>query len=83
MLALTAQLPAAYWDAYVLQRFPGKTLEDLDAMDWGRYLRAQHVRYIDQIEDVRELYFQGKHKPTAEEATAMLRHDRLLGETDG
>jgi hypothetical protein len=83
MLALTVELPDAYWDAFLLQRFPGKTLAELDAIDWARYMRALHAQHIEQIEDVRTAYFQGKHKPTADEAKEMLRHDQLVGETDG
>lgn len=80
MLALLGMLPAAYWDAYLLQRFPGKTLEELDQIDWGRLMRAQHVRHIDQVEEMRELYFQKKYKPTPDEWAAVVRHDRLVRE---
>ncbi len=83
MLALSAQLPDAYWDAFLLQRFPGKTLEELDQVDWARYMRALHVRHIEQVEDMRELYFKGKHKPTPDEVQAWERHDRLIEDTDG
>lgn len=80
MLALLALLPEAYWDAYLLQRFPGKTLEELDGLDWARLMRAQQVRHIDQVEEVRELYLKGKYKPTPDEWASVLRHDRLLQE---
>ena len=84
MLALLGMLPASYWDAYLLQRFPGKTLEELDGIDWGRLMRAQQVRHIDQVEEMRELYLKGKYKPTPDEWAAVLRHDAILrGESDG
>jgi hypothetical protein len=84
MLALLALLPPAHWDAYLLQRFPGKTLEELDGMDWARLMRAQQVRYIDQVEDVRDSYLKGKYKPTPDEWDAVLRHDRIVrGNADG
>ena len=78
MLALLGMLPQAYWDAYLLQRFPGKTLEELDGIDWGRLMRANQVRHIDQVEEVREMYLKGKYKPKPEEWVAVLRHDRLI-----
>ena len=84
MLALLDMLPQAYWDAYLLQRFPGKTLEELDGLDWGRLMRAHQVRHIDQVEEVREMYLKGKYKPKPEEWAAVLRHDRLIQDgTDG
>lgn len=78
MLALTCAMPDAYWDAFLLQRFPGKTLEELDGIDWGRLCRALHVQQIDRIEDMREQYLRGKYKPTLAEMSDVMRHDRLL-----
>jgi hypothetical protein len=81
MLALLSMMPESYWDAFLLQRFPGKTLEELDGIDWGRLMRAQQVRHIDQVEEMRELYLKSKYKPTPDEWASVLRHDRLLRES--
>jgi hypothetical protein len=40
-------------DAWLLKRFPGRLLEEIDEMDWLRYSRALEAQYIDDIEDLR------------------------------
>lgn len=83
MLALTAQMPPAYWDALLLQRFPGKTLEELDGIDWARLMRAFQVQHLERIEELRIQYLRNKYKPTMDEMRDVLRHDELLRMTDG
>jgi hypothetical protein len=39
-----------YLDWWLLQRFPGKTLEELDGVDWLRLQRAEQVGRIVDIE---------------------------------
>lgn len=43
-----------------METFPGRTLEELDNMDWGRFLRAREVAAIRSIEQQRELVTTGK-----------------------
>jgi hypothetical protein len=70
-------LPAAYWDALLLARFPGKTLEELDGIDWPRLMRAWQAKEIGDVENARQLFFEDKYKPTGYEWRMILRHDRL------
>lgn len=75
-------LPAAYWDALLLARFPGKTLEELDGIDWPRLMRAWQAKEIGDVENARQLFFEDKYKPTGYEWRMILRHDRLEAESD-
>jgi hypothetical protein len=54
----------------------GRTLEELDGMDFGRLWRALAVRGVLKAEEARELQLQGKHTPTPEEWRAIRRNDR-------
>lgn len=60
--------PDSLVDAYLLQQFPGKTLDELDQMDWARYNRALRARYITDIEDTAKLY--KSHKIQAKDVSA-------------
>jgi hypothetical protein len=73
-------LPDALWDAILLRHFPGKTLEDLDKIDWPRLIRAWQTREILDVENVRQAFLEGKIKPNAYEWRMILRHDRLEAE---
>lgn len=77
MLAMMAAMPDAYWDAWLLRQFPGRTLEELDNIDWTRLARALHVREIERVEELYPLFFKGKWKPTVAEWGMILRHNRL------
>lgn len=66
-------------DSWLLELFPGKTLEELDGVDFGRLLRALAARETVRVETLRELHRQRKAKPTAAEWQAIQRHDRLVG----
>lgn len=40
------------FDSFLLQQFPGRTLEELDGMDVLRYFRAIDARRIDTLEEM-------------------------------
>jgi hypothetical protein len=73
----------AYIDWWLLQRFPSKTLEELDNLDWPRLQRAMEVDRIVEAEQRRLLYLDDKvatDAVTASEWQMWAHHDRLLGE---
>ncbi len=43
----------------MLRDFPGRTLEELDGMDYGRYRRAQRALEIERLEGIRIQQAQG------------------------
>ena len=51
--AALAAVPAVFWDAWLLSRFPGRTLEELEHVDILRLLRAR-VQMIEQVEELRK-----------------------------
>lgn len=61
----------------LLRLFPGRTLEELDGIDWPRLMRALQVKEMERIEDRRPDLFNGKWKPSSAEWRLILRHDRL------
>jgi hypothetical protein len=69
--------PPALLDAWLLREFPGRTLEELEEMDFGRLWRAIVARSVLRVEDAGEAQLQGRHKPTPEEWRLIRRHDRL------
>ena len=75
----------AYIDWWLLQRFPGKTLEELDNVDWLRLQRAMEVDRIVESEQRRNAYYLKmfpKPERDIEPADAVMwaHHDRLVGE---
>ena len=71
----------ALLDAWLLQAFPGRTLDELDKMDWPRYLRAREAQSIEQVEKVRQMQMDGKLKAEdiqPETWESIKRHDQLL-----
>lgn len=46
----------------MLRRFPGRTLDELDQMDWLRFWRAIEAERIEQLEDRRSAFLAGKLK---------------------
>ncbi len=78
-----AAVPSALVDMWLLREFPGRTLEELDGIDFGRLWRALSCRAVLRAEEARELYLQGKYKPTPEEWKAILRNDAALDMTWG
>jgi hypothetical protein len=76
---MVAATPAALLDAWLLREFPGRTLEELDGMDFGRLWRALAARAVLKAEEARENQLAGKYKPTAAEWREIVRNDRLVG----
>lgn len=73
----------AYIDWWLLQKFAGKTLEELDAIDWPRLQRAMEVDRIVEAEQRRRLYIDGKLDQDDiddSEWVMWARHDVLVGE---
>lgn len=73
----------ALFDSYMLQNFPGRTLEELDNIDALRFFRAMGARSIETVENLREQQMAGIKKgkdipaPTYKK---FLEHDRLYKE---
>jgi len=82
LLAGLVALPQAYWDAYLMRIFPGRTLEELDAIDWPRLMRARHVAEIERVEEAHHLFFGGHYQPEPHEWRMIRRHNRLEREHD-
>ncbi len=51
-----------YLDWWLLQTFPGRTLEELDDIDWLRFMRAQDVGRLVGNEQRRSLWLDGHLK---------------------
>ena len=69
-----------------MQRFPGRTLEELDNVDWLRLQRAMEVERIVNVEQRHKLYLDDKLKAddlTPQEWRMIRKHNRLLGVDDG
>ena len=73
-----------YLDWWLLQKFPGRTLEELDGVDWLRLMRAEDVGRIVDVERRYKLWHAKKdRKPdefTAAEWRMIRQHDRLAGD---
>jgi hypothetical protein len=71
----------AYIDWWLLQRFPGRTLEELDAVDWLRLQRAMEVDRIVEAEQRRRAYVEsgGAGEVDADDWRMWEHHDKLLG----
>lgn len=65
----------------MLELFPGRTLEELDALDWPRLQKALKVRRMLAVEAKRSLQLRGridKKAISAEEWQMIRDHDMLL-----
>jgi len=51
----------------MLRRFPGRTLEELDAMDWARYMRAMEAEKVMIAEEQRSAFLGGAIKTMSED----------------
>lgn len=75
--------PDELLDAWLLKRFPGRFLEELDTlMDWNRFLRSLEAERAEQIEVRRVLYLEGKLKDsdiTADDWEVIEAHDAMMG----
>lgn len=49
-------------DSWLLEMFPGRTLEELDTMDWYRLQRALQAKHVRYIEEQRRQLVTGKIK---------------------
>ena len=76
--SLLLAMPAAWLDAWLLDQFPGKTLEELDGIDFTRLMRANKVKAIGQVETLRRLQQLDRAKPSPADWRAIVRHDRLM-----
>lgn len=64
-----------------MQKFPGRTLEELDNLDWLRLQRALEVGRVVDVETKRALLVGGKLKAdaiSAQDAQAIQVHDELF-----
>ena len=69
-------------DAWLLRRFPNRTLDELDRMDWPRYLRALEAEKIEAVEDRRALFLTKKidaDAMTPDDWQAIQKHDEWVG----
>jgi len=69
-------------DAMLLKRFPGRTLEELDGIDWGRHQRAFEAQYRMDVEELRSKALEGNASAKDLPASvwdAVREHDALVG----
>ena len=72
-----------YLDWWLMQKFPGRTLEELDRIDWLRLQRALEVGRIVELEAKNTLVTEGKlpaESLTAREWAQIQRHNALFDE---
>lgn len=73
--------PDALIDSWLLKRFPGKTLDELDTIDWPRHLRAWEAESIERLEERRRQQIAGEipaDSLSADEWERIKAHDALL-----
>lgn len=66
-----------------MDRFPGRTLEELDQMDLGRYFRALQAKGMLPVERKRAAWLDGNYKQediTSDEWAMIEQHDRLVND---
>lgn len=76
-------IPAAVLDGILLDRFPGRTLEELDQMDVGRWMRSLQAKTMLATERKRGAWLGAVLKTedlTREEWEAIAEHDRLVSD---
>ena len=76
-------IPAPVFDFILLDRFPGRTLEELDQMDTGRYLRALEAKEMVRIERRRQAFLDGALSAgdiAPDDWQAIREHDQLVNE---
>ena len=67
-------------DAWLLRRFPGRTLEELDQMDWGRLNRALEAGRIERLEELRSIGTNDPSKVDPDDWAAIAELEELLNE---
>jgi len=67
----------------MLRRFPGRTLEEIDGADYGRFMRAMEAERAESIERKRaqSLQNQSRVELTEEEWAQVGEHDKWHSET--
>lgn len=70
-------------DYWLLKHFPGRTLEELDLIDWGRLLRAVAVGKVMQTEALRDLGIAEPDRVTPDQWEEIQKHDELLERVSG
>lgn len=64
-----------------MSRFPGRTLEELDQMDYGRLMRAIEADNMQAVEARRKAHFANPQlQLTPDEWVAIERHDRMMAD---
>lgn len=71
----------AHVDAILLRRFPGRTLEELDNMDWMRFSRALKAESIIAVESQRTAWSRKEVKTLEPDVWELIKeHDELMDE---
>lgn len=78
----------AYIDWWLLQKFPNRTLEELDDVDWIRLQRAMEVDRVVESEQRRNAYYlklfpkqeSSGDAPDRDDLRMWVHHDKLVGE---
>lgn len=67
-------------DAWLLRKFPGRTLDELDCMDWFRFQRATEAQHLIDLEAKLTGYHSGNLKDSdlSEAEWAEIRDNDLL-----
>jgi len=67
----------------MLRRFPGRFLDEIDNIDWGRHVKAFEAQAIESIEETRAMFVAGDIPTLPPDiAAAVVEHDKLIGETE-
>ena len=68
----------------MLQRFPGRFLDEIDeGMDWFRLLRAVEAEHIERVEDRRDMHNKKQIKAkdiSQADWDSILEHDQIVAE---
>lgn len=68
-----------------MEQFPGRTLEELDDIDWGRLMRAKEAEHVRNVEELRLQHMAGKieaDKIQPDEWAAFKEHLEILSRYD-
>lgn len=63
-----------------MKKFPGRFLEEIDGIDWGRFNRAVRAENIKAWEDIRAMRLRVGKDFEPEEMEVFIEHDRLAAE---
>ena len=79
------RLPDSLIDAFLLKRFPGRTLEEIDLINWARYTKAVEAMNIVELEEKQISLRKGLIKSNAisqREWAKIEEHEALLKDND-